>query len=64
VPSSVNSFDYFPLSSPTLNGLHDSSYTIPTKIQCHSLGHSILGKDVVGAAKTGSGKTLALLIPV
>ena len=36
----------------------------PTDIQRQSIGLSITGQDVVGAAKTGSGKTLALLIPL
>ena len=35
-----------------------------TEIQKQSLKHSLLGKDVLGAAKTGSGKTLAFIIPV
>jgi len=52
------------LSLVTLKGLKDSNFTTPTDIQLLSLKHSIIGKDVVGAAKTGSGKTLALLIPV
>ncbi|KAL7080299.1 hypothetical protein ACQ4LE_000729 [Meloidogyne hapla] len=60
----ANKFSDFPLSPLTLRGLKDSNFTSPTDIQLLSLKHSIIGKDVVGAAKTGSGKTLALLIPL
>jgi ATP-dependent RNA helicase DDX10/DBP4 len=35
-----------------------------TEIQQRSLGVTLTGKDVLGAAKTGSGKTLAFIIPV
>ncbi|CAK5074299.1 unnamed protein product [Meloidogyne enterolobii] len=60
----ANKFSDFPLSPVTLKGLKDSNFTTPTDIQLLSLKHSLVGKDVVGAAKTGSGKTLALLIPL
>jgi ATP-dependent RNA helicase DDX10/DBP4 len=36
----------------------------PTEIQQESIGLSLRGLDILGAAKTGSGKTLAFLIPV
>ena len=62
--SAINSFDVLPLSKATLNGLKEADFTEPTDIQRLSLWHSIVGKDVVGAAKTGSGKTLALIIPL
>lgn len=60
----IDSFDAFPLSSRTIKGLREANFTKPTDIQRLTLGYSIVGKDVVGAAKTGSGKTLALLIPL
>uniref|UniRef100_A0A914I6E5 ATP-dependent RNA helicase n=1 Tax=Globodera rostochiensis TaxID=31243 RepID=A0A914I6E5_GLORO len=62
--SSGDPFSAFPLSLKTLKGLEDAKFTKPTDIQRLSLGHSILGKDVVGGAKTGSGKTLALIVPL
>ncbi|CAM5124968.1 unnamed protein product, partial [Natator depressus] len=34
-----------------------------TEIQRQTIGLSLQGKDVLGAAKTGSGKTLAFIIP-
>lgn len=37
---------------------------MPTEIQRESIGYSLRGEDILGAAKTGSGKTLAFLIPV
>lgn len=36
----------------------------PTEIQKETIGLSLQGKDILGAAKTGSGKTLAFLIPI
>lgn len=53
-----------PLSKNTLRGLKDSGYTKPTEIQKESIGLSLQGKDILGAAKTGSGKTLAFVIPI
>jgi len=52
------------LSAPTLKGLKDNKYFVPTEIQRESIGYSLRGEDILGAAKTGSGKTLAFLIPV
>lgn len=57
-------FSNYPLSKKTLNGLNNAGFTCPTDIQRQSLGFSITGRDIIGAAKTGSGKTLALIIPV
>jgi ATP-dependent RNA helicase DDX10/DBP4 len=62
--SSWTKFSDFPLSQKTLRGLRDNKFLTPTEIQSQSLGFSLKGNDVVGAAKTGSGKTLALIIPV
>jgi len=52
------------LSVPTLKGLKENKYFVPTEIQRESIGYSLRGEDILGAAKTGSGKTLAFLIPV
>ncbi|GLV31849.1 uncharacterized protein CBL_07609 [Carabus blaptoides fortunei] len=62
--SAINTFSDFPLSASTLKGLKDCSYKAPTEIQKETIGLSLRGKDVLGAAKTGSGKTLAFLIPI
>lgn len=62
--SKVNSFKDFPLSQKTLKGLKESGYMKPTEIQKESIGYSLQGLDILGAAKTGSGKTLAFIIPV
>ncbi len=63
-PSPQSSFAQLPLSSATLSGLSDLGLSVPTDIQRQSLPFSLLGRDVLGAAKTGSGKTLAFLIPM
>lgn len=52
------------MSSFTQKGLKGCDYTVPTEIQLATISYSLLGKDVLGAAKTGSGKTLAFLIPI
>jgi len=52
------------LSAPTLKGLKENKFSVPTEIQRESIGYSLRGEDILGAAKTGSGKTLAFLIPV
>ncbi|GFG32355.1 hypothetical protein Cfor_10915 [Coptotermes formosanus] len=62
--SKVNSFKDFPLSDKTLKGLKECGFMKPTEIQQESIGLSLRGLDILGAAKTGSGKTLAFLIPV
>lgn len=63
-PNTIEKFEDFPLSSPTLKGLKANKYFLPTEIQRESIGYSLRGEDILGAAKTGSGKTLAFLIPV
>lgn len=63
-PNAIEKFEHFPLSAPTLKGLKDNKYFVPTEIQRESIGYSLRGEDILGAAKTGSGKTLAFLIPV
>ncbi|XP_044738719.1 probable ATP-dependent RNA helicase DDX10 [Chrysoperla carnea] len=60
----IRSFKHFPLSFKTLKGLKDNNYTVPTEIQRDSIGLSLQGHDILGAANTGSGKTLAFLIPI
>uniref|UniRef100_A0A914Y106 ATP-dependent RNA helicase n=1 Tax=Panagrolaimus superbus TaxID=310955 RepID=A0A914Y106_9BILA len=57
-------FKQFPLSSATIEGLNQAGFSEPTDIQRQSIFLSLIGNDVVGAAKTGSGKTIALLVPV
>lgn len=63
-PKKIKFFDDLPLSNATRKGLLDHSFTEPTEIQRESIGFSLAGQDILGAAKTGSGKTLAFLIPV
>lgn len=63
-PNAIEKFEDFPLSALTLKGLKDNKYFVPTEIQRESIGYSLRGEDILGAAKTGSGKTLAFLIPV
>ncbi|XKL62484.1 hypothetical protein PGB90_002317 [Kerria lacca] len=60
----IEKFEDFPLSPETLKGLAKYNYVIPTEIQKESIGYSLQGEDILGAAKTGSGKTLAFLIPL
>nr|CAD7417210.1 unnamed protein product [Timema poppensis] len=62
--SSVKVFKDLPLSEPTLKGLNACNYKELTDIQRESIGLSLRGCDILGAAKTGSGKTLAFLVPV
>lgn len=63
-PKKIKHFDDLPLSDATKKGLRDHNFTEPTEIQRESIGLSLAGQDILGAAKTGSGKTLAFLIPV
>lgn len=48
----------------TQKGLKECGYKVPTEIQTATIGFSLRGEDVLGAAKTGSGKTLAFLVPI
>ncbi|XP_055823303.1 DEAD-box ATP-dependent RNA helicase 32 [Solanum dulcamara] len=57
-------FSQLPVSKKTKDGLTQCKYKTMTDIQRASLPHSLLGRDILGAAKTGSGKTLAFVIPV
>jgi ATP-dependent RNA helicase DDX10/DBP4 len=54
----IKSFNDFPLSKKTRKGLLANKYRVPTEIQKQSIGLSLQGKDILGAAQTGSGKTL------
>ncbi|CAF4872672.1 unnamed protein product [Rotaria sp. Silwood1] len=63
-PGSIQTFNDFPLSQKTLDGLAKSGFTNPTDIQREAIGVALQGHDILGAAMTGSGKTLAFLIPV
>ncbi len=60
----IETFEDFPLSKRTQQGLKSANYSKPTEIQRESIGITLKGFDLLGAAKTGSGKTLAFLIPV
>lgn len=60
----IKTFNDLPLSGPTLKGLKECHYSVPTDIQRDTVMLSLRGEDVLGAAKTGSGKTLAFLIPI
>jgi superfamily II DNA/RNA helicase len=62
--SHLKFFHELPLSDRTKRGLKDGNFVEMTEIQRTSLGLSLAGRDILGAAKTGSGKTLAFLIPV
>jgi ATP-dependent RNA helicase DDX10/DBP4 len=57
-------FDSYPLSSRTLAGLKEAKLLKPTEIQAAAIPHSLIGRDILGAAKTGSGKTLSFVIPL
>lgn len=57
-------FSELPLSQKTASGLAQANFVEMTDIQRASLGFSLCGRDILGAAKTGSGKTLAFVIPV
>ncbi|CAM5124886.1 unnamed protein product, partial [Natator depressus] len=63
-PNEIERFSDFPLSNKTLKGLQEAQYRMVTEIQRQTIGLSLQGKDVLGAAKTGSGKTLAFIIPL
>ncbi|CAM5124806.1 unnamed protein product, partial [Natator depressus] len=63
-PNEIERFSDFPLSNKTLKGLQEAQYRMITERQRQTIGLSLQGKDVLGAAKTGSGKTLAFIIPI
>ncbi|CAM5116785.1 unnamed protein product, partial [Natator depressus] len=62
-PNEIERFSDFPLSNKTLKGLQEAQSRMVTETQRQTIGLSLQGKDVLGAAKTGSGKTLAFIIP-
>lgn len=57
-------FDSYPLSGRTLAGLKEAKLFKPTEIQAAAIPHTLIGRDILGAAKTGSGKTLSFVIPL
>ncbi|XP_038895340.1 DEAD-box ATP-dependent RNA helicase 51-like [Benincasa hispida] len=57
------SFDSLDLSEKTLRAIKDMGFEHMTQIQAKAIPPSLVGKDILGAARTGSGKTLAFLIP-
>jgi superfamily II DNA/RNA helicase len=56
-------FKDLPLDHRILNALNAKGFETATEIQSLSIGHALLGKDLLASSKTGSGKTLAFLIP-
>jgi superfamily II DNA/RNA helicase len=52
------------LSTPLLNAITDTGYTIPTPIQWKAIPEVIAGRDVLGIAQTGTGKTAAFVLPM
>lgn len=60
----VKTFSDLPLSAGTLKALEAEGFKEPTEIQRQSIGLSLKGMDILGAAKTGSGKTLAFILPI
>jgi superfamily II DNA/RNA helicase len=52
------------LSTPLLNAIADTGYTIPTPIQWKAIPEVIAGRDVLGIAQTGTGKTAAFVLPM
>ena len=61
--SAARTFDQLPLSRATRDALRAAGFTQLTAVQRATLPHTLVGRDILGAAKTGSGKTLAFLIP-
>lgn len=56
-------FTDLPLDHRILKSLNVKGFEKPTEIQSLSIGHALLGKDLLASSKTGSGKTLAFLLP-
>ena len=57
-------FTELPITETTQEALASLGFTKMTEIQAKAIPESLVGKDLVGAARTGSGKTLAFLIPI
>lgn len=57
-------FEDLTISASTKAALSSLNFVKMTHIQAKSIPQSLMGKDIVGAAKTGSGKTLAFLVPI
>ena len=57
-------FEDLTISTSTKTALASLGFVKMTHIQAKSIPQSLMGKDIVGAAKTGSGKTLAFLVPI
>lgn len=62
--SESSSFADFPLEPSLIQALEELGYKTPFEIQSKTLGHTLIGNDVIGRAVTGSGKTLAFAIPI
>ncbi|CAM4541142.1 unnamed protein product, partial [Lepidochelys kempii] len=59
----VSKLRKYGLDECTTRSLQEARYRMVTETQRQTIGLSLQGKDVLGAAKTGSGKTLAFIIP-
>lgn len=57
-------FEEFPLSKKTLQGLRQNKFSRMTPIQLACIPLALAGRDILGEARTGSGKTIAFLIPL
>lgn len=63
--TTVDSFESFGLSAPTLEAMKDMGYSTPTPIQQQALPILLAGaNDFIGLASTGTGKTAAFGIPL
>ncbi|KAL7673750.1 hypothetical protein ACOME3_000033 [Neoechinorhynchus agilis] len=63
-PDSLGSFNQFPITSETKDGLRESGYIEPSRVQRLGIIAALKNQDVLCAAKTGSGKTLAFIVPL
>lgn len=59
----VNSFADFGFCNLLNKNLEIRNYNTPTAIQDQSIGHIMIGRDIIGLANTGTGKTAAFLLP-
>ena len=57
-------FEEFPLSKKTLQGLRQNKFSRMTPIQLACIPLALAGRDILGKARTGSGKTIAFLVPM
>jgi superfamily II DNA/RNA helicase len=60
----MTDFSLLGLSSPTLQAVADTGYTVATPIQAQAIPVALAGRDVLGIAQTGTGKTAAFTLPM